>query len=351
VVTTHDELAVSWTAEEAREKVETLLRTRSEDEARARFRLCSQDQWQYQRFMRELADGRWRGEIVRLLYRPFDVRWTVWNRNVAVHRRERASAHMLGGKNQALVTVRQVPEGVYDHVLVTRHPVDNRATVSNKGTAFLMPLYLYDDAGHRRPNLATAFVDELASRIGMRFTAERTTGEALSADDVFHYLYAVLSSPSYRARYADFLRADFARVPLPGSAAVFRDLRDAGERLSAVQLSERSAPAIARAPQRGSNVVEGVGYRPAGSHRATGAVAINSTQEFGDVPEAVWNFSIGGYRVCRKWLKDRKGRRLGEEDIAWYLSIVAIVAQTIREMAEIDAVIARHGGWPAAFHS
>jgi predicted helicase len=233
-----------------------------------------------------------------------------------------------------------------------------------------MPLYLYDDPRSveprrtasrgfgglphraRRPNLATPFVDELASRIGAGFTAERTAaGEGLCADDVFYYLYAVLSSPSYRARYADFVRVDFARVPLPGSAALFRELSDLGERLVAVQLSERSAVEVARAPGRGSNVVERVSYRSAGAPGTRGAVAINSTQEFGDVPEAVWNFSIGGYQVCRKWLKDRKGRRLGEEDIAAYLSIVAIVAETMREMVEIDTIIARHGGFPAAFHA
>ena len=28
------------------------------------------------------------------------------------------------------------------------------------------------------------------------------------------------------------------------------------------------------------------------------------------MPEAVWNFHIGGYQVCEKWLKDRKGRQL-----------------------------------------
>ena len=36
------------------------------------------------------------------------------------------------------------------------------------------------------------------------------------------------------------------------------------------------------------------------------------------VPETVWNFHIGGYQICEKWLKDRKGRTLSEDEIAHY---------------------------------
>jgi hypothetical protein len=67
------------------------------------------------------------------------------------------------------------------------------------------------------------------------------------------------------------------------------------------------------------------------------------------VPEAVWNFHIGGYQVCEKWLKDRKGRTLSKDDIAHYQKIVVALSETIRLMKEIDKVIDKHGGWPGAF--
>ena len=59
--------------------------------------------------------------------------------------------------------------------------------------------------------------------------------------------------------------------------------------------------------------------------------------------------SIGGYQVCEKWLKDRKGRALSSEDITHYQKIVVALSETIRIMAEIDKVIDVHGGWPGAF--
>ena len=67
---------------------------------------------------------------------------------------------------------------------------------------------------------------------------------------------------------------------------------------------------------------------------------------FRGVREDVWNFHIGGYQVCEKWLKDRKGRSLTKDDLAHYPKIVIALSETIRLMAEIDTVIATHGGWP-----
>ena len=72
----------------------------------------------------------------------------------------------------------------------------------------------------------------------------------------------------------------------------------------------------------------------------------SQTTGFAGVPEPVWNFHIGGYQVCEKWLKDRKGRTLSAEDIAYYHKIVVALSETIRLMAEIDAAIESHGGWP-----
>ncbi len=64
------------------------------------------------------------------------------------------------------------------------------------------------------------------------------------------------------------------------------------------------------------------------------------------VSEEVWCFHIGCYQVCEKWLKDRRERTLSNEDISHYQRVVVALNETIRLMAEIDAVIEEHGGWP-----
>ena len=75
-----------------------------------------------------------------------------------------------------------------------------------------------------------------------------------------------------------------------------------------------------------------------------GKLRINKTQYLEGIPEAVYNFHIGGYQVCQKWLKDRKGRELTEEEIEQYQKVVVALNETIRIMKEIDAVIEGHGG-------
>ena len=79
-----------------------------------------------------------------------------------------------------------------------------------------------------------------------------------------------------------------------------------------------------------------------------GRLYINKTQYFDGLPEDVWNFHIGGYQVCHKWLYDRKKakRRLSQNDIAHYHKIVVALNETIGLMKEIDETIDAHGGWP-----
>lgn len=62
------------------------------------------------------------------------------------------------------------------------------------------------------------------------------------------------------------------------------------------------------------------------------------TQYFFNVPEAVWNFYIGGYQPAQKWLKDRKGRELSYEDILHYQKVVVALSETGRVMGEVDEV-------------
>ena len=105
IVTTQDEFAISFTREEAVKKLERLLSTKSEDEARSLFRLCSQQQWSYAVAMEALKDLDVEKLLVSIRYLPFDNRWTVWNSNVAVHRRERVTRH-LRMPNIGLITNR-----------------------------------------------------------------------------------------------------------------------------------------------------------------------------------------------------------------------------------------------------
>ena len=354
IVTTHDQFAISWNPDEASSKVERFLRTKSEEEARATWQLCSQNQWQYQRAKDELADGSWCERVESILYRPFDIRTTVFDRNVAVHRRERVMRHMLAGNNLGLSTTRstEIAAG-WEHVFVSRHPIQHH-TVSLKEVNYLFPLYIYLPKAfdQREPNLDLKFISAFAAAVSLDsiFDGAGDLAGTFGPEDVFHYLYAVLHSPEYRRRYADFLKSDFPRVALPGSRALFADLSRPGARLVRLHLMDiESTDARVTFPVVGSNRVDRPHYTPPRGVQA-GRVCINADQYFDSVDKETYAFAIGGYRPAEKWLKDRKGRILSPDDIEHYCRIIAVLAETRRQMTEIDDIIDQHGGWPAAFH-
>ncbi|NIA14644.1 MAG: DNA methyltransferase, partial [Nitrospiraceae bacterium] len=162
-------------------------------------------------------------------------------------------------------------------------------------------------------------------------------------EDVFHYIYTVFHSPTYRERYAAFLKMDFPRVPLTSKRPLFRKLCELGARLVKLHLVEDVPEGSVTFPEAGGNKVEKPRYVDAEQR-----VYVNDTQYFGNVPVEVWEFHVGGYQVCHKWLKDRKGRLLSFDDIHHYVKIVSALGETISVMKAIDTAVNRHGGWPLA---
>lgn len=330
VVTTHDEFAISFTAQEAKRKVRDLLNTGTEAEARQRFRLCTQEQWSYDRAKIELPKLKLDPHLVRLLYRPFDYRWTVWDRNVAVHRRERVMRHMRA-ENIGLITSRQTKGEKFQHALVAESPIEVISLspkTSNNG--FLFPVYLYGDSGGRSENLSQQFRSFLDARYEHHYTPEEVLG----------CVYGVLYAPTYRRLYVDFLRADFPRVPFPEEPNDFEAISNLGWELVQAHLL-RALPrrGLADYHGKGDHTVEGVRYSPQEQ-----AIHINKTQYFKAVPHAVWDFHIGGYRVLDKYLKSRKGRTLSLDEINHVGAIADCLAFTIDQMAAIDR--AYRGAFP-----
>ncbi|NBD36595.1 MAG: DUF559 domain-containing protein [Chloroflexi bacterium] len=187
---------------------------------------------------------------------------------------------------------------------------------------------------------------------------------SFSPEDLLAYIYAIFHSPTYRERYAEFLKIDFPRVPITSDAELFWQLVALGQELIDLHLLDPQAPPLqklgrepgggASYPVSGSDRVKRRGgfpkFIPAGQSRTkTSDVAeqnrvyINLEQYFAGVPAEVWEFEVGGYQVLHKWLKDRKGRQLSLSELMHYQKIVVALQETIRLMAEIDAVIP---SWP-----
>ena len=298
-----------------------------------------------------------------LLYRPYDERFLVYSAEVVTRPRRQVMRHLLGGKNFGLVTTRATKDA-WD-CSVSNSLIGHKALAAYDINS-LFPLYLYPDTAKahlfdaeedepttRKPNLASNFVKTFADKLGMTFIPDGHGDRqaTFGPEDVFDYLYAVFHSPTYRSRYAEFLKSDFPRLPLTSQPDLFRALCALGSELVGLHLMEKKGPATVTYPAAlpksdpAKDTVEGVRYaEPAGSDQ--GRVYINQAQYFDGVKPEVWAFQVGGYQVCQKWLKDRKGRTLTFDDIKHYQSVVAALGETIRLMAATDEAIDDHGGWP-----
>lgn len=238
--------------------------------------------------------------------------------------------------------------------------VEMKTGTHDRGTTFF-PLYRYErllgGKAEKIHNLKPDFVKEWTATTRTRFVAvgrgdgQQTTGP----EDVFLWLYGLFHAAEYRRRYRAALAQRFPITLFSGNMELFRALTKLSSELVALHLLESPRLDQPLTEFVGSNKeVAKVGY-------SDGTVWIDAsgtkdkskpgTSGFRGVPEAVWNFHIGGYQVCEKWLKDRKGRKLSADDIRHYHRIVVALSETIRLMAQIDRAIDDRGGWPGAFQT
>lgn len=297
----------------------------------------------------------WRKAIVSYLYRPFDKRFLLYMEDMVDWPRREVMQH-LDQPNLMLNVGRAglVAQGDWDLLYCTNMLCDHN--LFYRGSSLNFPIYLYPDSeaiqgelvtsAARRPNFNTAFLKALAEKMKLSQEEPFNLPKGIISEDIFRYAYAVFHSPKYRTRYAEFLKTDFPRLPLTRNLKLFRSLAAKGDELISFHLFEslKLQDFITEFPIKGANIVEKVKY----IHNDK-RVWINKGQYFGGVPKDVWEFSIGGYQVCRKWLKDRKGRPLSYDDIQHYQKIIVALNETIRLKAEIDKIIDYYCGWPKAF--
>jgi len=367
IVTARDSLTIGWTPEEILERIRDFVAL-SEQEAREKYNLGKDTRdWKVHLAQADLKQERIsNNRVFPLLYRPFDIRYTYYTgrtRGFICMPRPEVMRHMLAGENLGLITARQQSQQSVPWSLIwVANQMVESCVISNKTKEinYLVPLYLYPDPSHpagrtdeywpagkdgRRPNLNPEFVREMERKLGLQFVTDGCGDlkKTFGPQDVFHYMYAVFHSPTYRSRYAEFLKMDFPRVPLTSDVKLFGKLCNLGAELVSLHLLESPAlnnPPV-RYPVKGDDIVA-KGY-PKYVPRDAGRVYINPEQYFEPVGQEVWEFHVGGYQVCQKWLKDRRGRKLSYDDIMHYCKIVVALSETIRLMAEIDATIP---AWP-----
>jgi hypothetical protein len=300
--------------------------------------------------------------IIRYCYRPFDIRWLYWESEGNLLDRSRAEyfPHVFQG-NHCLIT-QQKPRREWSEPQVIQSI--GCLDLMDRG-ASCIPLYLKPNA--RGPELFAAPArDAPLPNLSERALAYLTAVDALPPD-LFAHAVAILHAPQYRAENGGALRQDWPRIPLPATGELLRASAALGRQVAALLDVEQAVSELAGEPFRSLGMIDRVGggqlgaaefaVRAGWGHRGesgvtmpgkgrvitrertpaelaaleAGAAALgltpeaaraclgeqtcdvylNDTAYWANVPARVWNYTIGGYQVIKKWLSYREQAVLG----------------------------------------
>jgi predicted helicase len=344
-VSANDGLNISFTKEEQQNKIRQLL-VMDEPNWRIQFkRPTDARDWTYNTAKNDATNNANLANYKKVLYRPFDIRWTLYtgnSRGLYSSPQPKVMQQFLLVENIGLITARSNKSDTCDHFYISKNIMETKCGERTTQSA-IFPLYLYQQTnaqqtigktGERTPNLNAEIVKEIAEKLELKFTNEKeTTKNTFAPIDILDYIYAVLHSPTYREKYKEFLKIDFPRVPYPKDTATFWQLVKLGGEIRQIHLLESAIvdKYITQYPVDGDNVVSKPKYQD-------GKVYINDTQYFDNVPQVAWEFYIGGYQPAPKWLKDRKERTLEFDEILHYQKIIVALSETDRLMKEIDKI-------------
>ncbi|MDH5266336.1 MAG: N-6 DNA methylase [Candidatus Bathyarchaeota archaeon] len=299
VQTHRDKLVIDIDKDSLKKRIQMFRNTSISDELiRNSIGLKDTETWKLKEKRQKIkADHDWEKRIIPIFFRPFDIRWIFCHDDVVDRARRRVMSHMMQ-ENLGFNGMRQYAYEVnnYNYALVSSGVTDSRIFISNKGAAYLFPLYLYPNINSKKPNLNPRLLRSL----------EKTYGKKPEPVEVFYYVYGVLFSNIYRNKYAEFLKTNFPRVPFPKDYELFKNISKMGSRLVELHLlkSERLGTPIAKFQGKGSSVVKGTPVYK------RNRVYINEKQYFEGVKREIWDYQIGGYEVLSKWLKERIGNCL-----------------------------------------
>jgi predicted helicase len=277
--------------------------------------------------------------IQKIDYRLFDKRY-IYNDYSQIERgREQLMSNMLNKSNIGLISLKRARKNFSNKFGVV-NCITDKSVISTLDNGYLFPLYLYPNSNEQQiieqneeriPNFNMEIVDQISENIQLTFTNEKENIKNTFAPiDVFNYIYAFLYSPTYRDEFEEFLKIDFPRIPYPKNENIFSKFSKIGGELRQIHLLESPIVEqyITQYPNDGDNVVRKLTYN-------NGKVFINETQCFDNVSQIAWDFQIGGFQPAKKWLKDRKDRKLEFDDILHYQKIIVALTETNRLMNEI----------------
>lgn len=284
----------------------------------------------------------------QIVHRPFSNKFTYFSDNLLWRSRKNTTLNYLNKENIGLITAKSNKSDRVDHFFIS-NLMSEAKTGESTTQSYNFPLYLYPDKNslttERTPNLNLEIVKEIEERLGLAFVNEKTDAkDSFAPIDILDYIYAVLHSPTYREKYKEFLKIDFPRVPYP-KIETFWELVNLGSELRSYHLLENPKVyeiVIALNESENNTIERKITKKDVEIEGDFVKLWLNDEQYIDKIPLVAWEFYIGGYQSAQKWLKDRVGREMREEDYEHYNKIIVALTKTHEIMQRIDEVLLKN---------
>ena len=178
-------------------------------------------------------------------------------------------------------------------------------------TTQCLPLYRYTEDGERVSNITQWGLKQINEHYRKEFGEhfqEMAEGDAITAEDIFHYTYAVLHDPVYRHDYRVDLPREFPRLPL------YRDF-DAWKRMGKELMDlhigfEIAMPyplkRVEKSLQASLEPIPAKAILSANKER--GIIRVDEQTTLEDVPPEAWRYTLGS-RSALEWILDQYKER------------------------------------------
>jgi hypothetical protein len=250
--------------------------------------------------------------VARYAWRAYDAQWTFEDPRLAALERP---ALWQGRSDRQVYFLTDAGADIGSGPgLIPFVAVPDKHAFRGRGGKDVLPLYR--DAQASQPNVATG----LLAALGGALRADGPGAPDPSPGDLAAYLMAVLSTPAYHARFEAELGDRVVRVPLTADPALFARGVALGRRLLWLQTGATRMVDASDGRPPSLPAVAGLEWREAVTQIPTDPAAISYDPvrehlQIGDgivagVRSDVWDFSVSGWPVLRRWLehRTRKGR-------------------------------------------
>ena len=248
--------------------------------------------------------------IERYGYRAFQRHWCLADNRLCARARV-PLWHSISSNQLFLTSLLTGQTSAGPLIVVSAHVPDKHYFRGSYGGKDVMPLYR--DAKAEEPNITRG----LLTKLGRQLSRPAPKPEALAA-----YVYAVLSSPRYQERFAEALKTPGPRVPMTADAALWDEAVALGTWLLWLHTYAERLQDKAKGRGRYVPFVPGLDWQepvrtmpetPKDLHydAETQVLSVGDGRVGGVAPE-VWEFTVSGMPVVKKWLAYRTQKGAGK---------------------------------------